>query len=113
MHTADMGILPMCLGSALSECFDAMGGRATRPEATLCEMRLLLNTFSRELGHRDAPLAALTLPMFRAKSKPHKLKCKASTARRLLPCVLRLCEVLPLDSDHARLRRDCLRWARP
>ncbi len=113
MHAGDLGILQYVLGNVLFECFGELGGVLARPDQTLGELLQLLKTFSRELGQAQPPLNGLTLPMIRKVGKPPKLKAKASETRRALPCVLRLLEVLPVDTPHRHLRYHCLRWAGP
>jgi hypothetical protein len=111
MHAADLGITGAAIASALHEVFRELGGNKATAVRVCAELQKLVALHARELQQPGPPVNSFPVSWFSFRNRVPKLKAKASECRRLLPCVVKLLESLPLDTPHKVLRLHCLRWA--
>ena len=109
MHCGDLGINLYLLASTLFELFIEMGGLVTKPQEKLGELMELIKSGAKALKMGRSPINKLTMQMVKEPSKSPKLKVKAAESRHLLPIVRHILErYFPQDTEHKRLRYDCI-----
>ena len=96
------------LASAFWGLFYKMGGKTTKPLATLADLIVMTKAAAKAKGFARAPINKLTLEMFKGK-KNCKMKTKAAEGRELLKCVVFILkEFLPAQTPHDELRLNCV-----
>ena len=111
MHVVDLGVLQHAVGSAMYELFRDLGGTHDTKVARRACAQLLATAkvAARALGVDI--FGDLTIGMMRPKATSRaKMRLKAAEGRHFLPvCVHMLTHFFPLDSEHSKLRLNCLR----
>jgi hypothetical protein len=109
MHSCCLGILQYLQGNVIYELFIYLGGSFANWQSTCSILENMMRSASKDLNVQP-PFNRLTVGMFRANaSKAPKLKLKAAEGRHFLPVLKHmLAQHFPLESDHERLRYQCL-----
>ena len=109
MRAVDLGIAQIVTACILWELFKMMGGTREddEPLQNLCVM---LRQMSKQLNI-DPPFWRCTLNMVRVVGKSPRMKLKAAETRRLVPCLVRLLELIfPPQNAKEIARLECLRF---